>query len=101
MFEIEHDNWENVQEPRSQGENPGNEVECCAVRVARARARHKSLIMTSNIHFVWRSTDEAKLEHIRNKKTFALRRKAIILITTLEIILLMMTNLTSGSSLKR
>ena len=63
--------------------------------------RHKSLIMTSNIHFVWRSTDEAKLEHIRNKKTFALRRKAIILITTLEIILLMMTNLTSGSSLKR
>ena len=24
--------------------------------------RHKSLIMTSNIHFVWRSTDEAKLE---------------------------------------
>ena len=63
--------------------------------------RHKSLIMTSNIHFVWRSMDEAKLEHIRNKKTFALRRKAIILITTLEIILLMMTNLTSGSSLKR
>ena len=101
MFEIEHDNWENVQEPRSQGENPGNEVECCAVRVARARARHKSLIMTSNIHFVWRSTDEAKLEHKREKKTFALRRKAIILITTLEIILLMMTNLTSGSSLKR
>ena len=63
--------------------------------------RHKSLIMTSNIHFVWRSTDEAKLEHIRKKKTFALRRKAIILITTLEIILLMMANLTSGSSFKR
>ena len=38
MFETEHDNWENVQEPRSQGEKPGNEVECCAVRVARARA---------------------------------------------------------------
>ena len=31
--------------------------------------RHKSL-MTSNIHFVWRSTDEAKLEHIREKKYF-------------------------------
>ena len=64
--------------------------------------RHKSLIMTSNIYFVWRSTDEAKLEHIREKKkNFALRRKAIILITTLEIILLVITNLTSGSSLKR
>ena len=64
--------------------------------------RHKSLIMTSNNHFVWRSTDEAKLEHIREKKiNFALRRKAIILITTLEIILLVITNLTSGSSLKR
>ena len=68
MFETEHDNWENVQEPRSQGENPGNEVECCAVRVARARARHKSLIMTSNIHFVWRSTDEAKLEQTCSEK---------------------------------
>ena len=32
--------------------------------------RHKSLIMTSNIHFVWRSTDKAKLEHIREKKNF-------------------------------
>ena len=64
--------------------------------------RHKSLIMTLNIYFVWRSTDEAKLEHIREKKKIALRRKAIILITTLEIILLVITNLTSaGSSLKR
>ena len=40
----------------------------CSARGASAR-RHKSL-MTSNIHFVWRSTDEAKLEHIREKKYF-------------------------------
>ena len=37
MFETEHDNWENVEEPRSQGEKPENEVECCAVGVVRAR----------------------------------------------------------------
>ena len=85
--------------PRGRNLGTRSNVVQCAWR--EREPRHKSLIMTSNIHFVWRSTDEAKLEHIRNKKTFALRRKAIILITTLEIILLMMTNLTSGSSLKR
>ena len=85
--------------PRERTLGTRSNVVQCAWR--EREPRHKSLIMTSNIHFVWRSTDEAKLEHKREKKTFALRRKAIILITTLEIILLMMTNLTSGSSLKR
>ena len=85
--------------PRERNLGTRSNVVQCAWR--ERAPRHKSLIMTSNIHFVWRSTDEAKLEHKREKKTFALRRKAIILITTLEIILLMMTNLTSGSSLKR
>ena len=103
MFETEHDNWENVQEPVPRERTLGtrSNVVQCAWR--ERELRHKSLIMTSNIHFVWRSTDEAKLEHIREKrkKTFALRRKAIILITTLEISLLVITNLTSASSLKR
>ena len=43
---------------------------CSACGASASHARHKSLIMTSNIHFVWRSTDEAKLEHIREKKYF-------------------------------
>ena len=85
--------------PRERTLGTRSNVVQCAWR--EREPRHKSLIMTSNIHFVWRSTDEAKLEHKREKKTFALRRKAIILITTLEIILLMITNLTSACSLKR
>ena len=86
--------------PRDRTLGTRSNVVQCAWR--ERELRHKSLIMTSNIHFVWRSTDEAKLEHISEKKNFLSEKESdYILITTLEIILLMIRNLTSGSSLKR
>ena len=54
--------------PRDRTLGTRSNVVQCAWR--ERKPRHKSLIMTSNIHFVWRSTDEAKLEHIREKKNF-------------------------------
>ena len=52
--------------PRERTLGTRSNVVQCAWR--EREPRHKSLIMTPNIHFVWRSTDEAKLEHIREKK---------------------------------
>ena len=65
--------------------------------------RDKTRIVTSSIHFLFGANrTKPKLKHhVRKKKTFDLRRKAIILITSVGIILLMITNLTSANRLKR
>ena len=63
--------------------------------------RDKTRIVTSNIHFLsCANRTKPKLKH-QKKRIFALRRRAVVLITSVGIILLMITNLTSANSLKR